>query len=105
MRRRAEAAESSRDEWKRQAGDNWELYQSEKRRAEELKSATADRKEAAGERMTGEALLVEQIKWDRQYLNEMSTELKKCQGEKLGWALKGGGIGFGFGQVARPFGR
>lgn len=92
---RAAAAEVSRDQWKRQSVDWKDLYDSEKLRADTLKSATGDRKVATDEQKLAIAPLIEQINADRDYIKQLGEELSKAQAAKYKWGIFGFGGGYG----------
>jgi hypothetical protein len=94
---RAEAAEKSRDAYKQQAADNWDLYEEEHKRAEVLKSATSDRANAFQSQGLGVQLLQQQVTDYSGELKGVRSDLKVCESQKFRNTILGFGAGIGTG--------
>lgn len=97
QRARADTAEAHTVEWKHQA-DEWKgLYQQEKERAELLRGAGVDRKEAGEQQSLAIQIYQKQSEKDGKRIDKLETDLTACQKSKL----KIGGVGALFGFILR----
>jgi hypothetical protein len=93
QQKRADAAESRVGEWQRQA-DEWKgLYLSEKERADLLKGAGIDRKEAQAETNLAVGFLRQQHTEDLSEIGRLNDRISKLEASRLKWAFGGLVIG------------
>lgn len=92
---RAAEAERQAAEWQRQAAEWQGLYSAERERAELLKGAGVDRKEAAEQAGLAVGILRAQHEEDKTEINLLRQENDKLRGSRLKWAFGGAAVGIG----------
>lgn len=92
---RAAAAERDRDGWKEQAAEWKGLYAAERDRAELLKSAGGDRREAQEATRFAFSILQTQHEEDKGEINLLRQENSSLRKSRVAWGVKGAAVGFG----------